>query len=158
MALTGRFNFKKAWRGRLSFVVEEKCASRWGGEKRRWRRGTLADLAEPRQQRPKALGGQISPCLPHHTQGTLILLLRALGELAGQCRPRRGIGVDQSADRVRRDWPDDALRLPDGLPEFGRLRVVGKLDAFPDVVCAAAGLEVEVLASPGHDAVNASRQ
>ena len=47
MALTGRFNFKKTWRGRLSFVVEEECASRWGGEKRRWRRGTLADLAEP---------------------------------------------------------------------------------------------------------------
>ena len=45
--LTGRFNFKRTWGRRLGLVVEEEYASRWGGEKRRWRRATLADLAEP---------------------------------------------------------------------------------------------------------------
>ena len=45
--LTGRFNFKRAWWGRLGLVVEEEYPSLWGGEKHRWRRATLADLAEP---------------------------------------------------------------------------------------------------------------
>ena len=51
MALTGRFNFKRTWLSRLTFVVEEEYQSLWGGEKRRWRRATLADLAEP-EMRP----------------------------------------------------------------------------------------------------------
>jgi hypothetical protein len=45
--LTGRFNLTRTWRGRLALVVEEEYPSLWGGEKRRWRRATLADLAEP---------------------------------------------------------------------------------------------------------------
>ena len=45
--LTGRFNFRKTWRGRLSLDVEEEYQSHWGGEKRRWRKANLADLAEP---------------------------------------------------------------------------------------------------------------
>jgi hypothetical protein len=45
--LTGRFNFRKTLRGRLGLVVEEEYRSLWGGEKRRWRSATLADLAEP---------------------------------------------------------------------------------------------------------------
>jgi len=51
VALTGRFNFKRTWRSRLTFVIEEEYQSFWGGEKRRWRRATLADLAEP-EMRP----------------------------------------------------------------------------------------------------------
>jgi len=47
MSLTGRFNFRKTWRGYLQLDVEEEVQSRWSGEKRRWRRATLADLAEP---------------------------------------------------------------------------------------------------------------
>jgi hypothetical protein len=47
MPLTGRFNFKKAWRGKLNLVVEEEYRSKWAGEKRRWRAASLADLAEP---------------------------------------------------------------------------------------------------------------
>jgi hypothetical protein len=47
MSLTGRFNFHKTWRGYLQLDVEEAVESRWGGEKRRWRRATLMDLAEP---------------------------------------------------------------------------------------------------------------
>jgi hypothetical protein len=47
MSLTGRFNFHKTWRGRLLLEVEEEVQPRWGGEKRRWRRATLEDLAEP---------------------------------------------------------------------------------------------------------------
>jgi hypothetical protein len=47
MSLTGRFNFRKTWRGYLHLEVEEEVASRWGGEKRRWRRATLIDLAQP---------------------------------------------------------------------------------------------------------------
>lgn len=49
--MTGRFNFKKTWLGKLTFVVEEEYQWLWGGEKRRWRRATLADLAEP-EMRP----------------------------------------------------------------------------------------------------------
>jgi hypothetical protein len=47
MSLTGRFNFKKTWRGRLTLVVEEEYQPRFGAGKRRWRRATIADLAEP---------------------------------------------------------------------------------------------------------------
>ena len=47
MSLTGRFNFRKTWRGRLVLEVEEEVQPRWGGEKRRWRPATLEDLAEP---------------------------------------------------------------------------------------------------------------
>lgn len=47
MSLTGRFNFSKSWRGKLTLEVEEIAQPRWGGEKRRWRRATLSDLAEP---------------------------------------------------------------------------------------------------------------
>ncbi len=47
MGLTGRYNFRRSWRSRLTFIVEEEYQSLWGGEKRRWRSATLADLAEP---------------------------------------------------------------------------------------------------------------
>ena len=47
MPLTGRFNFRKTWRGRLVLEVEEQVSSRWGGEKQRWRRADITDLAEP---------------------------------------------------------------------------------------------------------------
>jgi hypothetical protein len=50
MSLTGRFNFKKTWRGKLNLVVEEEYRSRWGVDKRRWRTATLADLAEPQMR------------------------------------------------------------------------------------------------------------
>ena len=47
MSLTGRFNLKRTWRGRLALEVEENVRSLWGKEKSRWRRATLNDLAEP---------------------------------------------------------------------------------------------------------------
>jgi hypothetical protein len=47
MPLTGRFNFKKTWRGKLNLIVEEEYRSKWAGEKRRWRAASLSDLAEP---------------------------------------------------------------------------------------------------------------
>jgi hypothetical protein len=47
VSLTGRFNFRKTWRGRLNLEIEEDVHSRWGGEKRRWRKARVADLAEP---------------------------------------------------------------------------------------------------------------
>jgi hypothetical protein len=47
MPLTGRFNFKKTWRGKLTLIVEEEYRSKWGGEKRRWRTAGLCGLAEP---------------------------------------------------------------------------------------------------------------
>jgi hypothetical protein len=47
MSLTGRFNFHKTWRGYLRLDVQDAVESRWGGGKRRWRRATLIDLAEP---------------------------------------------------------------------------------------------------------------
>ena len=50
MSLTGRFNFHKTWFGGLALVVEEEVKPLLGrGEKlkRRWRRATLIDLAQP---------------------------------------------------------------------------------------------------------------
>lgn len=47
MSLTGRFNFRKTWRGKLTLELEELVSSRWGGEKHRWRSAKLIDLAEP---------------------------------------------------------------------------------------------------------------
>jgi hypothetical protein len=55
MALTGRFNFRRSWFGKLMLEVEEEVKPLFGGEgkplKRRWRRATLIDLAQP-EMRP----------------------------------------------------------------------------------------------------------
>jgi hypothetical protein len=51
MALTGRFNFRRSWFGKLVLEVEEELEPFFASDKnplkRRWRRGTLMDLAEP---------------------------------------------------------------------------------------------------------------
>ena len=51
MALTGRFNFRRSWFGKLMLEVEEEVKPFFGGDtkplKRRWRRATLIDLAQP---------------------------------------------------------------------------------------------------------------
>jgi hypothetical protein len=51
MALTGRFNFRRSWFGKLMLEVEEEVKPFFGGDnkplKRRWRRATLMDLAQP---------------------------------------------------------------------------------------------------------------
>jgi hypothetical protein len=53
MALTGRFWFKRTWRGNLVLLVEDE-SRRWfgrrGATKRRWRDAKLLDLAEPELQ------------------------------------------------------------------------------------------------------------
>jgi hypothetical protein len=55
MALTGRFNFRRSWFGKLTLEVEEEVKPLFGGEgkplKRRWRRASLIDLAQP-EMRP----------------------------------------------------------------------------------------------------------
>ena len=55
MALTGRFNFRRSWLGKLMLEVEEEVKPFFGGDskalKRRWRRATLLDLAQP-EMRP----------------------------------------------------------------------------------------------------------
>jgi hypothetical protein len=53
MALTGRFWFRKTWRGRLVLLVEDERAG-WGGRgerKPRWRDANLLDLVETALQR-----------------------------------------------------------------------------------------------------------
>jgi hypothetical protein len=52
MALTGRFNFRRSWFGKLVLEVEEEAKPMFGGSdkkpvKHRWRRATLLDLAQP---------------------------------------------------------------------------------------------------------------
>jgi hypothetical protein len=51
MALTGRFNFRRSWFGRLVLEVEEEAKPLFGRDKKtvkhRWRRATLIDLAQP---------------------------------------------------------------------------------------------------------------
>ena len=51
MALTGRFNFRRSWFGKLVLEVEEEAKPFFGGDKKpakhRWRRATLIDLAQP---------------------------------------------------------------------------------------------------------------
>lgn len=55
MALTGRFNFRRSWFGKLMLEIEEEVKPLFGGDgkplKRRWRRATLIDLAQP-EMRP----------------------------------------------------------------------------------------------------------
>ncbi|HWE20782.1 MAG TPA: hypothetical protein VG758_27015 [Hyphomicrobiaceae bacterium] len=54
MALTGRFNFRRTWFGGLALDVEEDVRplfARGAKLKRRWRRATLMDLAQP-EMRP----------------------------------------------------------------------------------------------------------
>ena len=71
MSLTGRFEFRKTWSGKLVLLVEEK-KPRWfakrGADKFRWREANLLDLAEgsmrplmdlrKSQQRPEGAVGQ----------------------------------------------------------------------------------------------------
>ena len=51
MTLTGRFNFRRSMLGRLLLEVEEEVKPFFAGDKkplkRRWRRATLMDLAQP---------------------------------------------------------------------------------------------------------------
>ena len=51
MALTGRFNFRRSWLGKLVLEVEEEAKPIFGKDKKpvkyRWRRATLIDLAQP---------------------------------------------------------------------------------------------------------------
>ena len=53
MALTGRFWFRKTWRGRLVLLVEDERPSwRDGGQRKpRWRDANLLDLVETALQR-----------------------------------------------------------------------------------------------------------
>ena len=51
MALTGRFNFRRSWFGKLVLEVEEEAKPFFSRDKkalkRRWRKATLIDLAQP---------------------------------------------------------------------------------------------------------------
>ena len=48
MALIGTIDFKRSWFGGINLMVEEEVKSRFSGKaKRRWRRATLMDLAQP---------------------------------------------------------------------------------------------------------------
>jgi hypothetical protein len=52
MGLTGRFDFRRKWTGKIVLRVDEEVPSLWSrsGErpiKRRWRNATLMDLASP---------------------------------------------------------------------------------------------------------------
>ena len=55
MALTGRFNFRRSWFGKLMLEVEDEVKPLFWSEgkplKRHWRRATLIDLAQP-EMRP----------------------------------------------------------------------------------------------------------
>ncbi len=50
MSLTGRFTFRRTWRGRIVLQVEEEVKG-WSISKetrrRRWRDATMVDLAQP---------------------------------------------------------------------------------------------------------------
>ncbi len=48
MALTGTIDFRKSWFGGIVLQVEEEVKPRFSKKvKRRWRRATLMDLAQP---------------------------------------------------------------------------------------------------------------
>ena len=48
MALTGTIDFRKSWFGGIVLQVEEEVKPRFSSKvKRRWRRATLMDLAQP---------------------------------------------------------------------------------------------------------------
>ena len=52
MGLTGRFDFRRKWTGKIVLRVEEEVRAFWSGSgehklKRRWRDATLMDLAAP---------------------------------------------------------------------------------------------------------------
>ncbi len=47
MSLTGRFTFRRTWRGRIVLQVEEEVKGWSQSRKRRWRDATMVDLAQP---------------------------------------------------------------------------------------------------------------
>jgi hypothetical protein len=70
MALTGTIDFRKGWFGGIVLQVEEEVKPRFSNKvKRRWRRATLMDLAQPelrilidmRSQPYAALRGYLRP-------------------------------------------------------------------------------------------------
>jgi hypothetical protein len=55
MSLTGRFEFRRTWTGKIILQIEEEVKSPWPRRKavfrRRWRNATVMDLANP-EMRP----------------------------------------------------------------------------------------------------------
>jgi hypothetical protein len=55
MSLTGRFELRRTWTGKIVLQIEEEVKNRWPGRKaafrRRWRDATVMDLANP-EMRP----------------------------------------------------------------------------------------------------------
>jgi hypothetical protein len=50
MSLTGRFNFRRTWTGKIVLQVEEEVQALWpfgSGNRKRWRDANLLDLATP---------------------------------------------------------------------------------------------------------------
>ncbi len=69
MALTGRFNLRKTFTGRIVLQVEEEVKPFWsrskpGALKRRWRDATLMDLSAP-EMRPLIDMGSKPWARPH---------------------------------------------------------------------------------------------
>ena len=75
MALTGRFWFKKTWRGKLLLLVEES-RPRWfkrDESKLRWREAKLLDLAEMPLQPLMDLGRVSRPTYSNRPAGLRIV-------------------------------------------------------------------------------------
>jgi hypothetical protein len=52
MSLTGRFNFRRTWTGKIVLQVEDERRSLFGkGFRKRWRDGSVLDLASPALRR-----------------------------------------------------------------------------------------------------------
>ena len=69
MALTGRFNFRRSWFGKLVLEVEEEVKPFFASDKKplkhRWRRATLIDLAQPEMRALIDLRPNANSCRAH---------------------------------------------------------------------------------------------
>src|SRR5215212_8939643 len=69
MALTGKFDFRRTWSGKLILYVEEEVKLLFRRKlKRRWRRAKLIDMAEPELRRLMDMRFQPRPTYSSVTQ------------------------------------------------------------------------------------------
>ena len=106
MALTGRFQFRKSFWGRIVLQVEEEVKPFWprskpGALKRRWRDATLVDLAAP-EMRP-LIDMSLKPWT--RSQSSLVPEMASPQRERGEAHPEIGTGASVQASKVHRTAP-----------------------------------------------------
>ena len=95
MGLTGRFDFRRTWTGKIVLYVEEEVPALWpkAGEhktKKRWRKATLMDLTTPEMRalmdlrmRPQYMTHHVEVDRPQAAPPANVVTLPTAGTVSG---------------------------------------------------------------------------